>query len=94
MNYLFDGPDEDPQPDPKWSVIRYERHMRDVIRMGAVARQCVRGWQSGKSLTGDSRADVSLCYLMLRMICESMMLASVMVHDAFLGTLKKGLQQI
>lgn len=89
VNSFFDGPDGDPQPDPRWSIIRYERHMRDVMRMGALARQCVREWQSGKSLTGDSLADVSLCYLMLRMICESMVLASVMVHDAFLGTLRK-----
>ena len=89
MNSFFDDFDPDPPSEAEVAIHRYKLHMQDVKRMDAVARRCVRAWQSGKSLTSDSQADVSLCYLMLRMICESMMLASVMVHDAFLGTLTR-----
>ncbi|MDE2835210.1 MAG: hypothetical protein OXM02_11925 [Bacteroidota bacterium] len=83
--------DPEPQPPSKTelAIHRYEDHMEDVKRMEAVAKQCVQEWEARETVTGDSRADVSLCYLMLRMICESMLLASVMVHDVFVSALGK-----
>ena len=90
MNSFFDDfPEPAPLSETDEAIHQYEVHMENVKRMGAVVRRGIKAWESDETLTGYSQADVYLCYLMLRMICESMMLASVMVHDAFLGTLRK-----
>ena len=69
------------------AIHRYAAHMRRVKYRTDVVRRCVGLWLKGQSMTGYKHTDMELCFLMLRMICESMMLASVMAHDAFLGKL-------
>ncbi|MDE2644440.1 MAG: hypothetical protein OXI05_01180 [Bacteroidota bacterium] len=71
------------------AVQGYEHYLEDVKWMLTVARRSMECWHAQKPLTGDSRADVRLCYLMLRLITESMMLASLLVHDTFRDDIRK-----